>query len=136
MADKRVSELTDGTAALTTDVLPVSRTAGVDTRRVTAASIASLLPKVGYPLQKKTTDYPVVSGDGTILVDSVGPVTITLPLAASVSGQIVSVKNINTGTVTIVPSGADLIDGAASQTLSVQYAAFMFQSDGTNWYIL
>lgn len=41
-ADARISELTDGTPAVAGDYVPVSRTAGVATRKVTAQSIANL----------------------------------------------------------------------------------------------
>jgi len=42
MADLRISDLTDGSPALRGDLVPVSRTAGSATRRVTASSIAAL----------------------------------------------------------------------------------------------
>lgn len=82
-----------------------------------------------------TANYPVVAGDGMILVNSSGAVTVTLPATSTRKGQPVTVKNIGTGTTTIVRTGADLIDGATSQTIAQQYAALGFQSDGVNWYL-
>lgn len=67
------------------------------------------------------------------------PATITLPALVSVTtdGQMVQVKldSAGNGTVTVNPTGADTIDGAATFTFAnpngrgcVQFTAF-----GTNW---
>jgi|SRR6185436_13668146 len=42
MADSKISGLTDGAPALSTDVIPVSRTTDVATRRLTLANVATL----------------------------------------------------------------------------------------------
>lgn len=61
--------------------------------------------------------------------------SITLPLASSYTSgaNVLSVKNIGYGsgnTVTIVPSGSDVIDGAASVQLSQGEARFFLASPG------
>ena len=62
-------------------------------------------------------------------------VTITLPTVTSNSGYKVNIKRLGTADVTISPASGT-IDGAASQVLSVQYAAYTLTTDGTNWYII
>jgi hypothetical protein len=84
----------------------------------------------------KTTNYTASVNDLTILCNSSSPMTITLPDASGASGRIYVIKNINTGTITISKAG-QTIDGAASQTLTTQYASITLQSNGgTTWYIL
>jgi hypothetical protein len=77
----------------------------------------------------------VDSGAGTILAN--GAITVTLPLAAENKGKAFWIKNIAVGAVTIARSGADLIDGATSQSLPDQYDVMLVVSDGvSNWWIL
>jgi len=62
-------------------------------------------------------------------------VTITLPTVTANSGYKVNIKRLGTANVTISPASGT-IDGAPSQVLSVQYAAYTLTTDGTNWYII
>ena len=84
------------------------------------------------PVRVVSTNYTVLPSDGTIFVDTTaGPVTITLPTAASAivggQGQRVRVKKIDVtaNAVTIVATGGQ-IDGAASAVISTPYNAFEF----------
>lgn len=75
----------------------------------------------------------------TVLVDaSGGAVTINLPSASTSTGMIYNVKKIDSGgnSVTIDPSGAELVDGAATIATSTQYTNFTIQCNGTAWYVL
>lgn len=77
--------------------------------------------------------------DYTLLVDATGgAIAITVPLATAFAGQIFNVKKIDASanTVTLTASGADTIDGLATQVETAQYQNISIQSDGTNWYIL
>lgn len=88
---------------------------------------------------KTNTDYTALTTDDVILV-STGAVarTITLPVASTVTGKIYHVKKIDTGggSVIIDANGSELIDGALTAMITIQYEAITFQSDGNNWYIL
>lgn len=73
------------------------------------------------------------------LVDaSGGAVTLTLPTAASADRRVYHVKKTDSSlnAVTIDGSGAETIDGAATQTLIAQYESIQIVSDGTSWYVL
>lgn len=73
------------------------------------------------------------------LVDaSGGPVTLSLPPAASAERRIYHVKKIDSSlnAVTIDGDGAETIDGQATQALISQYDALQLVSDGTEWFIL
>lgn len=71
------------------------------------------------------------------LVDNAGAaVTVNLPTAAGITGRIYQIKLRGTGTLTIDPSGAETIDGAATHALATQYQSVTIVSDGTNWSVL
>jgi hypothetical protein len=82
----------------------------------------------------------VVDGpECVLLVNNAVPLNITLPDAVTHKGYAVYVKKISVvggGTVTVIPTGSDLIDGAATATLPAQNDAKLFVSDGTGWWIL
>lgn len=77
----------------------------------------------------------VDSAAAVILVN--GAFTVTLPLAANFPGKSFFIKQIAAAAATIARSGADLIDGAASQPLADQYDVMHVVSDGVSaWHIL
>lgn len=130
MPDLRISGLTDGSPAVGTDEVPVSRTAGAASRRVTVSSIR------GAPVSTKTGNHTLTSTDGTVLVNAAVATTMTLPAASGFAATMFRIKNINVGVVTVARTGADLIDGATSRMIGMQWMALSFQSNGVGWYIL
>lgn len=80
-----------------------------------------------------TATYSVDKGVELVLCD--GTFTVTLPLASVFYNREITVKNITAGVITIGRSGADLLDGATTQTLLLQWAAFTFKSNGVGWFI-
>lgn len=90
-------------------------------------------------IKSVTAAYTATALDHTILANAAGGAfTVTLPKAADNKGKILCVKRTNSGAnaVTIARQGSDTIDGAATVTLSAQYASRLLQSDGSNWIIL
>lgn len=65
-------------------------------------------------------------------------VTITVPAANTSTGQRYDIKRKDSSAhiVTVLRSGSDTIDGAASWTLDMQYTSISIISDGSAWYIL
>ena len=77
--------------------------------------------------------------NGTIRVDASGGARVISLLSASfMKGSIIRVKKIDASanTVTIDPSGAETIDGAATKVLAAQYQSITIQSNGTSWDVL
>lgn len=78
------------------------------------------------------TDYLVV------LTTNTTAHTFTLPLASTMTGQEVVVKDesgaAGTFNLTVVRSGSNTIDGATSQVINTNYGKFTFYSNGTNWF--
>ena len=87
----------------------------------------------------KTGDYTATSSDYTILVtSSIADITITLPAAASHAWWIYNIKRMDaTAWNTIIDGNAgELVEGAATITLTGQYDSVTIQCDGTGWWII
>lgn len=79
-----------------------------------------------------TISSAITANDGTVEVNSVLATTQTLPAAASVTGSMFTIKNINTGAVTV----AGTIDGVTNYILAFQNQAITVQSNGTSYIIV
>ena len=87
-------------------------------------------------LATKTGTYTVTATDSIVLCNAAtGAFTVTLISAVGVAGRQYTFKRLNSGAnnVTVAASGAQTIDGAATQVLTTQYQAIRVVSDGTNW---
>ena len=87
----------------------------------------------------KTANYTLTTTDFTVLGNaSTGAITLTLPTAVGVSGQIYTLKKIDSSAnvVTIATTSAQTIDGQSSYSLSLQYAGIQVQSTNSNWVII
>jgi len=64
--------------------------------------------------------------------------TVTLPAAASHTGKVYYIKNVDAqgDDITIDGNGSEEIDGATTLVLYVQYDAVRIVSDGTGWHII
>jgi hypothetical protein len=88
-----------------------------------------------YNIVSKSANYTAVDHDYILMNNPSAPVTVTLP--AAVKGAMVCVKKVAAGTndITISPQSGS-IDGAASDTISLQWQSKDYLSDGTNWYLI
>jgi NADH:ubiquinone oxidoreductase subunit F (NADH-binding) len=87
----------------------------------------------------QTANVVLVSANQVVRVDpSAGGFNVTLPAAVGLGGQIIIIKNVTTSTniVTVLPSGADTIDGLASQLLTGDHFQIQFISDGVNSWMI
>jgi hypothetical protein len=87
----------------------------------------------------QTADIALVSANQVVRVDpTAGGFNVTLPPAVGLVGQIIVLKNVSTSTniVTLLPSGADTIDGLTSQLLTGDHFQVQLISDGvSSWMI-
>lgn len=93
---------------------------------ITAATVETFK---NLNIQIKTATYLLTSADDIVICNKASAMVINLP-AASGSGKVFQIKNINTGAVTVTPDGADTIDEDVTVVLSqwdnvtiVDYAA-------------
>lgn len=86
-------------------------------------------------------NYVVISTDRYVVLNkTVGAATqITLPSSATI-GRIITVKDAkgdaSSNNITVVPSGADTIDGAANNILNTAYAHAVYLYVGAGWSVL
>lgn len=94
-----------------------------------------IAPKMAYV--SKSSDYPLTLSDFCVEGDaSAAQRTLTLPAASSSTGKVYSLRKLDASanTVVIARTGADTIDGAASNvTLSFQNEGRMLICDGSGW---
>lgn len=80
-----------------------------------------------------TNDYYMVNVNA-----SSGAVTITLPTAVNIAGQVFVVRKSDSSSnaVIIDGNGSETINGNATVSLTVQYTSYMIMSDGAGWMII
>jgi hypothetical protein len=90
-------------------------------------------------ISTKTMNYTVTLFDNVLLADaSSGPITFSLPPAATATGRLFYFKKIDStaNPMTIQANGVEVIDGSNTQFTIVQYEEFTIITNGTSWYIL
>lgn len=133
----RLMELVGATGVLQIDSLTASRPVYTDASKglttTPQGSFVAIVTKVFAD-----SPYTVVSTNEVVLCDTTnGAITVNLPAAASNTGRRLIVKKIDSAlnNVTIDASGAELIDGVTTQTLTTQWASLTLVSNGSAWYI-
>jgi hypothetical protein len=111
------------------------------TDRIVVADGTGILKTVAASaIATKTANYNFTASDETVLVNAgTATVTITLPVASTVSGKKYYVKKTNTsGVVRVTSNGGAIDDFAAGTGISwgIDNVCYGFQSDGSNWYII
>jgi hypothetical protein len=96
---------------------------------------------IQLPVKEISGTTTLVKGDYFVKADAaVAAFTITLPSASTCVGQVYVIKRINATdaakNITIDPVTPRTIDGAATFTLTLQWASVMIISDGSNWMII
>jgi hypothetical protein len=77
--------------------------------------------------------------DCVLLCDATGAAfSVTLPAASGASKRVLMIKkvDVSANAVTIDPDGAELIDGAATASVSTQWESKTLISNGTAWFII
>lgn len=98
--------------------------------------VPNVISSINTNITAKTSAYTTVALDHTIICGAGNETfTVTLIAAVNVIGQILYIKNIGTGIITVDGNTTETIDGAITLTLSIQYASITIQSDGSNWHI-
>lgn len=91
-------------------------------------------PVENLNFRQTSTETTLTSSD-VVLECTSGTFTVNLPTAVGITGRVYFIKNSGAGVVTVDPSGAELIDGAASTVLSTT-DGIQILSTGSGWIIL
>lgn len=90
-----------------------------------------------YSLATKTSNYTIVLTDRVVVCDSTSAFVITLPSAITAgSGAVFTVKNVNTGLITMGSTAGTLDGGSASLITIAQWEARTFLSNGADWLVM
>ena len=92
---------------------------------------------VGYAVTNITSATTLDNTHNVVLCNT-GAYTVTLPAAASNTGRIYYIKNIDTDgdDITIDGNGAETIDGSATYVLDTYLRNIKIISDGSNWHVI
>lgn len=90
------------------------------------------LPFALAPVKNVGSNYDVEGKDVVLLCS--GTIDISLPPAEYAEFRVLFIKNVSTGTITIVPDGSDTIDGGSSAIMTDQWDSLIIVSDGANWF--
>jgi hypothetical protein len=134
----RISKLTDAAKIEITDGCEfVFNTNDIKTKRKSWGNLKRLLSSMWEVINKAGT---VTSEDRQVIVcdATAGAFDVNLPVAANAVNFCVRVikKDATANAVTVLPDGAETINGGASHPLAAQWDAVEVWCDGTEWYIL
>lgn len=91
---------------------------------------------VGTAIRTVTANASFGNLDSTIVGNATTGITITLQDAGVQAGRMFTIKNINTGIVTVATTSSQTIDAATTYSLSAQWSFVTVQSTGSNWIII
>ncbi len=110
-----------------------------DTGTVTTPGSLKAGGSFAAALVSKTGTYAVLATDFVVLNDATAAAySVTLPTAASIAGRLYTLKktDVSANAVTVHTTGGQLIDGASTYALALQYKYVTVVSDGANWNII
>lgn len=114
----------------------------VSLQRLIAAGF-TLTSLIFQPINRLLKQNRAVNVAGALLVTDkvvistpVAPITFTLPTAASMRFNTLTVKNLSAFLITLDAAGAETIDGALTYVLAVFPGVVSIYSDGTAWYVV
>ena len=82
-----------------------------------------------------TSNYTILPSDEIISANATSPINIYLPSAVGIAGRTYTIKNINTGSVTLRPSLSQKIDGSNTFELQNRYSFIKVVSNGSIWLV-
>lgn len=116
----------------------VSRSQAKNGFGVTPISTVDNVGSSGLGIATVSTTTTLDVTHHTVLVDATsGAVTINLPSATSSNRRVYVVKKIDASVnaVTIDGNASENIDGTTTKTISIQYAGYVIQSNGTQYFV-
>lgn len=129
-----VTNYSSGSGVLDIDVISTGGSGtAADWQISLSGAIGAAGPTNRSYVRTKSSSYTVVLADMGCIIDCTNSFTLSLTAAATLGdGFYVWVRNAGSGTITIDPSGAETIDGAATVTLPAMHYCLL-QCNGPTW---
>lgn len=132
--DFAAADATETAARIAGDALDLKRAANLSDLADAVAARANL--GLGDAVVTAATAYVMTSTDGTLLANVAGGgFTVTLPPATAARTVRVQKIDASPNIVTVIPQ-AGTINGAANDVLANQWQSAVYQSNGTNWFVI
>jgi hypothetical protein len=97
------------------------------------AAEAGAIPVVIVTITGDDSPYALAADVTTLLVETEGDdIEVTLP-ASPVVGRIVNIKKMHASNVLTVDGNGKLIDGVATEEVTINYSSLQLQYTGTEW---
>ena len=140
MADKKISLLTETTEPAADDLFTMVDDSVIIVKDKNRKIKGKNLPS-GFGIRTGTATNLTTSGQSIIGVTDTSVVrTITLSTVDTRDGKLITIQDesgaAGTNAITIDTQGSELINGAATTTISSNYGSKGLYSDGTNWFII
>ena len=123
-----------------TDRVTIQNDGDVGIGTTTPASTLDIQGSLGLAVLNNTTPLTDITLDNThnVVLCNNGPYEVDLPPAASNTGRIYYIKNIDTDgdDITVDGNGTETIDGSATYLLEEYNQTITIISDGTNWLVI
>jgi len=123
----------DVSSGTTFTILSGTPVSGTIIEVVGTASGASVITNKSSYRVVSSNDIINATTDTLLLANSAYAITLTLPTLTLSNGYTYTVKNINTGAVTVLASGSDLIDGYSNVVIQYKNSYIGFLSTNTGW---
>ncbi len=110
---------------------------GVGVNTTTPLSTLDVNGSIASKLNTVTANTTLDDTYSNVVCNNTTAIVITLPLANTCQGRVYVIKKWNTGNVTVVRSGTNLLDGSTSWLIDDPYEVVTFVSDGnTSWDVM
>lgn len=137
MSNSTIANLTSGSPAQSTDVLPIQRSA--TTLKLAVSDIVALTVPVVNPQSGTTYTAALVDGNNIVTMSNSGASTFKIDTQANVAfpvGTVISVVQLGTGQVTLTALAGVTFLTASSLTTRVQYSTVLLTQVATNTWVV
>lgn len=138
MADTKVSQFSNKSSVALTDYVLGNDATGPTTITWLWSVVLKFVRTAA--MQAKSGAYTVIATDDFIGVTTTSTVTITLPLASSMLGRQVIIKDVSgsagTNNITIARTSSDTLDGATSKTINTNFGSLTFLANVSGSWVI
>lgn len=92
---------------------------------------------IAFGVRDTATDTTLQANDCLLRCDATSsPLSVVLPSAATCAGRVCHIKKVDVSANAVTIAGTDLIDGAASLSITTAQASYTLASNGMVWSVI